>query len=75
MSEWVQFFIVMGTILTFLVKSRMDHKESQKDLKEFREKWAEEAKDFHGRLERQDAEFKAFMKTEEQKRTQILMGK
>lgn len=42
---------------------------------EFREKWAEETRDFHGRLERQDAEFKAFMRAEEQKRTQILMKK
>lgn len=34
-----------------------------------------EMKDFHGRLEKQDAEFKAFLKEEERKRTQILMGK
>lgn len=33
----------------------------------------EEMKDFHGRLEKQDAEFKAFMRQQEEKRTQILM--
>jgi len=32
----------------------------------------QEMKDFHGRMERQDAEFKAFMREEEKKRTQIL---
>lgn len=34
----------------------------------------QEIKDFHGRMERQDAEFKAFLKTEEQKRTKIIRG-
>lgn len=34
----------------------------------------QEIKDFHGRMERQDAEFKAFMKAEEQKRTKIING-
>lgn len=32
-----------------------------------------EMKDFHGRLERQDAEFKSFMRHQEEKRTTILM--
>ena len=35
----------------------------------------DEMKDFHGRLERQDAEFKAFMRQEEGKRTQVFMRK
>lgn len=33
----------------------------------------EEMKDFHGRLEKQDAEFKAFLRQQEEKRTQILL--
>lgn len=61
MSEWIQFFIVLLTMATFLIVRRTDQKEVQKDIKEFREKWAEESKDF--------------LKEAERKRTQILMGK
>ena len=34
----------------------------------------DEMKDFHGKLERQDAEFKAFMRLQEERRTQALTG-
>lgn len=34
-----------------------------------------EMKDFHARLEKQDLEFKSFMKIQEEKRTKILTGK
>ncbi len=34
-----------------------------------------EMKDFHHRLEKQDLEFKNFMKIQEEKRTKILTGK
>lgn len=73
--EWLQFLIVILTIGSFLWMARSDYRHLDAEIKDFREKWALETKDFHGRLEKQDAEFKAFMKEEERKRTQILMGK
>ncbi|MEN6512234.1 MAG: hypothetical protein ABFD00_10460 [Chloroherpetonaceae bacterium] len=33
----------------------------ENDAKEFRKTWIEESKDFHGKLERQDAEFKSHL--------------
>ena len=74
------FFIL--TIASFLWMARCDYRHLdakidaiKEDGRIFREKWAEESKEFHGRLEKRDAEFKAFMKAEEVKRTKILTGK
>jgi len=80
--EWLQFLITILTIASFLWMARSDYRHLDtkidaisKEMNDFRDKWALETKDFHGRLEKQDAEFKAFMKAEEQKRTQILMNR
>jgi hypothetical protein len=48
--DFVQFFILFVTIVSFMWALKNDNKEFKKDLKEFREKWADESKDFHGRL-------------------------
>lgn len=48
--EWVQFLILFITFLGMYLTIRSDNKKYEQELKEFREKWAEESKDFHGRL-------------------------
>ena len=58
-------FTTLGTTITLFLHSdaKMDEFRIQSDSKmdEFRREWLKETKDFHGKLERQDAEFKAHM--------------
>lgn len=69
MTEWVQFLIVVLTIGSFLWMARSDYHHLDAKIDAIQA----EMKGFHGRLERQDAEFKAFMRKEEEKRTNILL--
>ena len=48
--EWVQFLILFLTILGIFLTIRIDNQKYEKDLKEFREKWAQESKEYHERL-------------------------
>ncbi len=45
------------------------------ELKEFRKEWAQESKDFHGRLIAIETDFKTFMKDQERERTKVILGK
>lgn len=58
----------VGSIAGIVIPLHLSTKDSIDAIKD-------EMKDFHGRLEKQDAEFKAFMKEEERKRTQFFMQK
>lgn len=53
-------------------RQRQEMKEQQYAMKEFREMWAQETKDFHGRLERQDAEFRTRFLALEERRIKVL---
>ena len=59
------------TIGSFLWMARSDYRHLDSNIKEMRE----EMKDFHTKLALQDAEFKAFMRKEEEKRTSLLLHK
>jgi hypothetical protein len=59
--DWIQFLILFLTLIGIFLTLRADMKAFEKDsndwrfrhhaeMKEFREKWAQESKDFHGRL-------------------------
>jgi hypothetical protein len=55
--DWVQFLILFLTMIGVFLTLRSDSRRFEekmdkydKELKEFRERWAEESKDFHGRL-------------------------
>ena len=48
--DWSQFLILFLTLVGIFLTLRSDSQKYEKDLKEFREKWSEESKDFHGRL-------------------------
>ena len=48
--EWVQFLILFVTFVGMYLTIRSDNKKYEQELKEFREKWAQESKEFHGRL-------------------------
>lgn len=69
--EWLQFLITILTIGSFLWMARSDYRHLDAKIDAIQK----EMTGFHGRLEKQDAEFKAFMRAEEQKRTQILMNR
>jgi len=73
--EWLQFLIVILTIGTFLWMARSDYRHLDAKIDSNHKEMAQMMTDFHGRLERQDAEFKAFLRQQEEKRTQIMMGK
>lgn len=66
--EWSQFIILMVTMGGFLwsMKSdmnsyRSDATSDRRDMLQISRDIQQEIKDFHGRLERQDAEFKAHL--------------
>jgi hypothetical protein len=48
--DWSQFLILFLTFVGIFLTLRSDSQKYERDLKEFREKWSEESKDFHGRL-------------------------
>ncbi len=80
--EWLQLLVlsvtVGGLFLWTRTESRNDYRELRsftesnlntirQDAKDFREMWAQETKEFHGKLERQDAEFKSALLLIEEK--------
>lgn len=73
--EWTQFAIffigVFGLWLWNRTESRADARETRQMIFAIQQ----EMKDFHGRLEKQDAEFKAFMRGIEQERNRKLFIK
>ena len=56
-KEWIQFLIVVMTIGSFLWMARADYHHLDAKI----DAMIVEMKDFHGRLERQDADFKTHM--------------
>lgn len=54
MMDWTQVLVIIGANaivhLFMLCMLRSDRKEIAFEMREFREKWAEETKDFHARL-------------------------
>lgn len=67
--DWTQFVIfcvgVFGLFIWNRTESRADIRHMDQKLDSFRDliyAIQQEMKDFHGRLERQDAEFKAYLK-------------
>lgn len=71
----VEFIILLVMIAGLFIWNRTESRTDMRHMDCKIHAIQEEMKDFHGRLEKQDAEFKAFMRAEEQKRTQILMNK
>jgi len=63
--EWTQFIIMFVTILGLFfwqrTESRNDNRELRNSMETQLSAIHQEMKDFHGRLERQDAEFKAHL--------------
>ncbi len=62
-ESWIQiaslFLANAGLIIWFRAESRSDWRHMDNKVNAIQE----EMKDFHGRLERQDAEFKSFLRT------------
>lgn len=63
--EWTQFLVLFITLIGFLWISRVDAKKNEESVAQLRRDMIDvmhsidkEMKDFHGRLERQDAEFR-----------------
>lgn len=63
--EWTQFLILLVTIAGLFLwnrsESRSDYRHLEAGVNAQLNGIREEMKDFHGRLERQDAEFKSFI--------------
>lgn len=63
--EWTQFLILIATLGGLFLwnrsESRADHRALESWTKEMLTAMQQEIKDFHGKLERHDAEFKAHM--------------
>ncbi len=70
-GAFVPLIMFILTIGSFLWMARSDYRHLDAKIEAIQA----EMKDFHGRLVRQDAEFKCFMRKEEEKRTTILMGR
>lgn len=67
--EWIQFLIVVLTIGSFLWMARSDYRHLDAKIDAIQA----EIKDFHSRMATQDAEFKSFMKTIEERRNKMIM--
>ncbi len=68
MMEWVQVLTIIGSTLGMVLwvrsESNADRREAaadRRDILQLIRKIDDEMKDFHGKLERQDAEFKAHL--------------
>jgi hypothetical protein len=66
--DWIQFSIFLGSMAGLSIWQRNDinsvraeHAADRRDLLQISREIKDEIKDFHGRLERQDAEFKAHL--------------
>jgi len=93
--EWTQFLILSVTIGGLFLWNRSEANGDRRDIvnlilnvksetnaqidaiknemKDFHGRLERQDAEFRGRLEKQDAEFKMFMRAEEERRTQILM--
>lgn len=64
-SNIVLALMSLGTTITLFLwarsEARADQQEIREEFRHFSNMMAQEVKDFHGKLERQDAEFKAFL--------------
>jgi hypothetical protein len=72
--EWTQFLILIVTVGGLFFWNRSESNSDRRAMQTTIDAIKDEMKDFHGRLERQDAEFKAFLRKEEEKRTGIIMS-
>ena len=59
--EWVQFTILIGCLVGLFFLNRYESHANVSQIADLLDRIQSEMKDFHGRLERQDAEFKAHM--------------
>lgn len=70
--DWTQVLTIVGSNLVLFLwvrtESRADHRALESWTKEMISSIQSEMKDFHGRLERQDAEFKAHMMHQHEKK-------
>lgn len=66
--EWLQFSIIVLTIGSFLWMVRRDHRHLLHTI----DLSIKEIQDFHGKLEKQDAELKAAMIRIEERRNKII---
>lgn len=73
--EWIQFLIVVMTIGSFLWMARSDYRHLDARIDANHKEIVQMMMDFHGKLERQEADFKSFMKEQERERTRIILGK
>lgn len=65
--EWTQIATVLITIMGLFLWTQQEYKCERRDIMHMIKSIEKEMKDFHGRLERQDAEFKAGLLLIEQK--------
>jgi hypothetical protein len=67
--DWIQFFGFILTVGGLFLWSRTEGNADRREIMGILIEMKNEMKDFHGRLERQDAEFKAgFLRLEERTR-------
>ncbi len=59
--EWIQLITVVGANLAMFMWARTEARHDQAEMRLLMKSIQDEMKDFHGRLERQDAEFKAHL--------------
>ena len=56
--EWTQVFTIIAVNVALMYWMRQDTKDFMNRIETWKDEVNKEMKDFHGRLERQDAEFK-----------------
>lgn len=59
--EWDQLLTVVGANLAMFMWARSEAREDQAEMRLIMKSIQDEMKDFHGNMERQDAEFKAHL--------------
>jgi len=59
--EWLQILIILGSNLALFIWARSEARHDQQEIREIIRSIQEEMKDFHGKMERIDAEFKTHM--------------
>ncbi len=65
--EWIQLITVVGANLAMFMWARTEARHDQAEMRLLMKSIQDEMKDFHGRLERQDAEFKAHLMSQHAK--------
>jgi len=59
--EWLQLITVVGANLVMFMWARSEARHDQAEMRLLMKAIQDEMKDFHGRLEKQDAEFKSHL--------------